>query len=146
MFGRKLFSNCILWSGGHCVKRYRSCSAQHLRARFISCSTAHRKSCFTFLSNCVNIVEQFPRCTCSSGDRAAVSGTACRGFDSLQVRFQKTAVCSFSGTGRCFSASVFQFSLIRPRLWKLPRPVCLLRCNSGKPYLRESLPPQRIPR
>ena len=26
-------------------------------------------------------------CTCSSADRAAVSGTACRGFDSLQVRY-----------------------------------------------------------
>lgn len=25
--------------------------------------------------------------TCSSGDRAVVSGTTCRGFESLQVRY-----------------------------------------------------------
>ena len=29
----------------------------------------------------------YKMCTCSSGDRATVSGTVWRGFESLQVRF-----------------------------------------------------------
>ena len=34
---------------------------------------------------CVNIIG-YSTSTCSSGDRAVVSGTTCRGFESLQVR------------------------------------------------------------
>ena len=37
--------------------------------------------------------QQFPETKgiCSSGDRAAVSGTACRGFESLQMRYGRKA-------------------------------------------------------
>lgn len=35
-------------------------------------------------------------CTCSSVDRATVSGTVCRGFESLQVRFYREYVWTIS--------------------------------------------------
>ena len=44
---------------------------------------------------CHSVVEKTDHISvCSSGDRATVSGTVCRGFESLQTRFCYMAYCA----------------------------------------------------